>query len=142
MRESHLPAVGTGSQVGRSQGIVGTPAISPTFGYFSFWLWGHYLLLDINFLLYKNIRFGFFLETLFSLVSGCVIIAAMYSSVKVFFPSPHAQKSLHEFIQIPIQNSLSVTNLKIIAMVFYHLIWVQHIGTNLAAPFSLGVFAA
>jgi len=41
MRKTHLTAITTLGQIGSFEGVMGSASITPTFGYFSLWKWGH-----------------------------------------------------------------------------------------------------
>jgi len=46
------------------------------------------------------------------------------------------QISFNKAVQVAVQNRLCVAGLVIRAVVFDHLVWVEHIGPDLAAPFD------
>ena len=58
------------------------------------------------------------------------------------FPQPVAQVGFDKAIQVAVQHSLGVPGFVVSAVVFHHLVGMEHVRADLAAPLSFGVFAA
>ncbi len=64
--------------------------------------------------------------------------------ILLFLPIPHllAQVGLYEAIQCAVQYGLRIAHFVFRAVVFHHLVWVQHVRSYLASPFRFYIIPA